>query len=75
MKRCMPLALAHLTGNLLFASDAMALNQDKSALDLHFGGDIRLRYDATNNLPNEKHGKKLTVIICGCGRACGVRQR
>lgn len=58
MKRCMPLALAYLTGNLLFASDAMALNQDKNALDLRFGGDIRLRYDATNNLPNEKHGEK-----------------
>ncbi len=58
MKRCMTLALAYLTGNLLFASDAMVLNQDKTTLDLSFGGDVRLRYDATNNMPNEKHGEK-----------------
>ncbi|MBQ9694035.1 MAG: alginate export family protein [Kiritimatiellae bacterium] len=58
MKRCMTLALAYLTGNLLFAGNVSNLNQDKSALDLSFGGDIRLRYDATNNMPNEKHGEK-----------------
>ena len=58
MKRCMTLALAYLTGNLLFASNVTALNQENSALKMRFGGDIRLRYHATNNMPDEKHGEK-----------------
>lgn len=58
MKRCMTVALAYLMGNLVFAANAPALNQEADALKLRIGGDVRLRYDATNNMPNEKHGEK-----------------
>ncbi|MBR4317487.1 MAG: hypothetical protein IKT85_01920, partial [Kiritimatiellae bacterium] len=58
MKRCMTVALAYLMGNLLLANNAMALNPENTGLNMSFGGDVRLRYDATNNMPNEKHGEK-----------------
>ena len=54
----MTVALAYLMGNLVFAANAPALNQEADALKLRIGGDVRLRYDATNNMPNEKHGEK-----------------
>lgn len=51
MKRCMTLAMALLTG-------AWALAEERPAVDFTFGGDLRLRYDGANNMPDEKHGEK-----------------
>ena len=58
MKRCMTLALALLSGLPLLAADAVATLNTNEALKVDFGGDLRLRYDASNNMPNEKHGEK-----------------
>ena len=57
MKRCMCLAFALMMGLPLTAAEAGAL-EEKSAVDFDLGGDLRLRYDFTNNLPDEKHGEK-----------------
>ncbi len=57
MKRCMTLACALLAGLPLVAAEAAAL-EEKAAADFDVGGDLRLRYDFTNNLPDEKHGEK-----------------
>lgn len=40
----------------LASANAAEIVQEKPLFD--FGGDIRLRYDGTDNLPNEKHGEK-----------------
>ena len=54
MKRSAFLAIALLTGLPLLAAES----DTPKALAWDFGGDLRLRYDATNNLPNEKHSEK-----------------
>lgn len=52
------MALATLVpAGMVRAAEAVPLKQD-NALKFDFGGDIRLRYDATNNLPDDGHGEK-----------------
>ena len=60
MKRCMTLAMALLTGVCALAaepSDTPALEKSQP-VNFDFGGDLRLRYDGANNMPDEKHGEK-----------------
>lgn len=56
MKHTLPLACL-----LLFSGTLAAAELESSApktWDWRFGGDLRLRYDFTNNLPTEKHTEK-----------------
>ncbi len=57
MKRCTTLAMALLMGLPALAASEAGLEQ-KKAFDVDFGGDLRLRYDFTNNLPDDDHGEK-----------------
>ena len=57
MKRCMTLALALMLGLPAVAAEEARLEQEK-AVKADFGGDVRLRYDFTDNLPDDGHGEK-----------------
>ena len=57
MKRCMMMAFALMLGLPVMAAEGVAL-EDQSSAKFDFGGDLRLRYDFTNNLPDDGHGEK-----------------
>ena len=57
MKRCMTLALALLMGAPFAVAQEPGL-EAKKPVAFDYGGDLRLRYDFTNNLPDDDHGEK-----------------
>lgn len=57
MKRCMTLALALLMGAPFAVAQETGL-EAKRPVAFDYGGDLRLRYDFTNNLPDDDHGEK-----------------
>ena len=57
MKRCMTLALALLMGAPFAVAQEPGL-EAKRPVAFDYGGDLRLRYDFTNNLPDDDHGEK-----------------
>ena len=56
MKRCMFMAFALMLGLPVMAAEGDAL-KDQSSMKVDFGGDLRLRYDFTDGLPDGRESK------------------